>query len=58
MLLLVRDWLVFNEPKSKSCLSLFSDATDGLRVLILNVGRKTRRYERSTYCGDLSAVAF
>jgi len=47
MLLLVRDWLVFNEPKSKSCLSLFSDATDGLRVLILNVGRKTRRYERS-----------
>jgi len=23
--LLVRDWLVFNEPKRKRCLSLFSD---------------------------------
>jgi len=30
-------------------LSLFSDATNGLRVLVVNVGRKTRRYERSDY---------
>ncbi len=28
--LLVRDWLVFNQPKTKSCLSLLSDATNGL----------------------------
>jgi len=31
--LVVRDWLVFNEPKRERCLSLFCDATYDVRIL-------------------------